>query len=345
MPAVAELDDTLLAARWARAVRMGDVPLIAACEVEAEDRGTTISAILAATNRQKYRDIAAQSAKNKAEGKSWDTGQRTLRVKPGEKGRKAGKKAYGRDSAESKGSADGARANRGDYVPARKKAGNKGGGQFTSPDDPEGTGGKGGSGKGSAGAKDKEAEKAARAEEKARKGLFNIAEDRREAEEAIERGEGYGKLISHLAKLTRAYREAVEFAKTDEEREKAQADLRVAEAEEADARAKAEQAKTAKTAEREAKSAADKAARTAESEAKAAQRKTEREAESAAKRAAREAEEAAEDAAARKALVDQYPQWEADVRDQYKNTNLSEAELEDLILRDRARRANAWNRK
>lgn len=107
--ALAELDGPLLAARWCRAVIASDVPLIAACEREADQRGTAMTALVAAT--KKTPPPPKQSALE-------ETLQRT-------KDRLAGKK---RPSGGTKPENQG----KGRF---RKKTG-PGGGQFTSADDP-----------------------------------------------------------------------------------------------------------------------------------------------------------------------------------------------------------------
>jgi len=122
--ALADLDDTLLAARWARAVISTDAPLIAACEREATYRGTTPRALIAATKKKepKGKDVAANHPGANA-GKSYQ--------------QIANQAKAARDAGDPLG------AKRGKTKPEnvgkgrfRKKSG-EGGGQFTSADDPE----------------------------------------------------------------------------------------------------------------------------------------------------------------------------------------------------------------
>ena len=123
---VAVLDGPLLAALWVRSILAGDAARVAACEVEAEQRGTTCRGLVAAAKKKDdeefshtdfgkksegahgQQDIVTQAQKNKREGKSWDTGQATYKNSKG-------------------------------YNPYRKKKGEKGGGQFTTKEAAETT--------------------------------------------------------------------------------------------------------------------------------------------------------------------------------------------------------------
>lgn len=344
---VEALDDTDLASAWARAVLAADAPLVAALEAEAADRGTTPQAAMVAAQREnRFSKTAEQTKKNIAEGNRWDTGQRTLKVKPGEKAKKKGAKTYGSDSDSAKGGKAGTKA-KGDYVPARKKMGKKGGGRFTTPDDPEGTGGKGGGGGGGGGGKKTDADKEAEKAEKDAKALHKIEQDRVDAEDKAAREGNFGPLVSWHERMERIRKDQVAFAKTDEERTAAQADLDEATRQLADARDRQAKHKADVQAGKDTETATKKAAREADTAAK----KTVREAESTAKKTAtqqaKDAAQAAQDAAKAaqteaqgRATQELYAQWEADLRTQYKDVpGVTEAELQDLIIRDRAKRA------
>ena len=63
-----------------------------------------------------------------------------------------------------------------------------------------------------------------------------------------------------------------------------------------------------------------------------------KEAKKAANKAKAETERAAKKSDENKKKAANYPQWEAELRAEYKDVGLSEAELQELILRDRVKR-------
>ena len=297
------LDDTMLAARWARAVLAGDASLVAACEIEAERRGVTCRGLVAATTKKK--------GETPARTQRYDSQGRVGKTPPSSSGKKG-------------------------FNPNRKKKGEKGGGQFTTSDDPAGSGGGGGGGS-------KDAEKAAREAEKTRENLWKIAEDERTAKKKAEEGD-YRPLQRFAEKMEAARRKARDLAQTDEEREQAEKDLADAQAYLDDVNDKAAKAKTAKESEKETKKATEKATREAESERKRVERKAETEAETARRKTERETAAEAARVAESAEIAKNYPVWEQTIRAQYKDLGLSEAELNELILQDRARRVRALPR-
>lgn len=291
------LDDTLLAARWARAVLAADVHAIAVCEAEAVRRGTTAAALVAATQSQQRQ-----------------SGQRKKGAPPPRTNRYAEPRK---------------RSGKG-YNPNRKKKGEKGGGQFTTAE-----------GGGSGGTSSKDAEKEAKAAQKARETMVDIAEQERSAKEKAEQDGNFGPLLRFAEKIQSARRKQVDLADSDEQRAQAEKDLEDATRYLEDVKSQAAKAKEAKEGAKASKTAADKAAREAETERK----KGERETESARKKTEREAAAERERVAAYEAIAANYPNWEAEVRRQYEGRDLSEAELAELVLRDRARRVKAIPRK
>ena len=290
------LDDTMLAARWARAVLVADARTAAICEVVAERRGTTIGALVAASQSQQRQ-----------------SGQRKKGQSPARSNRYAERRP---------------RSGKG-YNPNRKKKGEKGGGQFTTADDSAGSGGGGGGGKSA-----KDAEKAAKEAERNRENMWKIAEDERAAKQKAEEDGNYGPWLRFAEKMEAARRKARDLAETDEERAQAEQDLEAAAAYLDDVKGKAAKAKADKETAKETKKAGEKAEREAES----ARKKTEREAETERKRVERETARETARVAEYAAIAKNYPDWEAEVRKQYEGRDLSDAELNELILRDRARR-------
>ena len=377
---VAVLDGPLLAALWVRSVLAGDPVVVAACEMEAEQRGTTCRALVAASKKKddeefshtdfgkkskgpsSQEDIVTQAQKNKREGKKWDTGQATYK--------------------ESKG-----------YNPYRKKKGEKGGGQFTTkeaaqttnpdaardgaeleeddkriPDkspggaeiddfrdgmmiykdgtryDAQGWRNEKGealdaNGKvikkdsGKAGAKagqakveaarrkaEADAERARKKQEQEVSRAWDTAEARRAANDKAAKGD-YGSLLSIVERNERDARKKRDLGTgSDDEVAAAQKEL-------ADTKAAAEKAKTEK----------DAAAKT-ERETKSTAAKAERETKSEADRTAKQTAEYAK-------IAKNYAGWESELRARYADVGLSEAELADLVIRDRARRIRLLPRK
>ena len=164
----------------------------------------------------------------------------------------------------------------------------------------------------------KASEKAAKDQERTESREWDTAEKRRRADAAAKEG-NYASLISILDQNETAARKERDFAKTPEAREQAEKKIAAAQKELAVAKAGAEEAKKKREAEAIAKREADKKEREAE----------------------REKEQAAEYAE----IAKNYPAWEAELREKYTDVGLSEAELADLIIRDRARRVRLLPRK
>ena len=163
-----------------------------------------------------------------------------------------------------------------------------------------------------------DAERARKKQERDESNAWDTAEARRAANEKADKGD-YGALLSILERNEREARKQRDLhAHTDTPR--GNSEVEAAQKELADARAKAAEAKTAK----------DTAAKT-EREAKSTAAKTEREAKATADRTAKQTAEYAE-------IAKNYAGWESELRAKYTDVGLSEAELADLVIRDRARR-------
>jgi hypothetical protein len=314
---VMALPDALLASAWVRAVAIGDAARVAACESEAEERGTSCTAILAATQQKPSRyDATAEKVKQNVHKHNEQRAKTGKRVNTG----KGGKWDESKHERKGKGA---------------------GGGQFAK----KGTGG----GKGGASKADKEAEKAAKAAERAASKAWDDQEALRKAEERAKEG-NFGTLVALAERREAAARKDVDLAKDDDARNAAEARLTEETTRLAEVRERAAKAKADKEAAAEKKKADTKAER----EAKIAARKAESEAKAAASKAATENKKLADTAAKAKALADaeaaaalrrdealatlrqEYGTWEADVRAQH--PGLAEAQLNELILQDRMRR-------
>ena len=336
-------------------------PLVAAKAKKDDDEPTHIDPGKRSGGPRSYAEITAQSQKNIREGKSYDTGQATYKNSKGynpyrkKKGEKGGGQFTTKEGAQTtdpnvartpleeddpsipdkspKGAeiedfrdgmmiykdgtrydGEGWRDSKGRALDSKgnviKKTAGKGGGSGTS-------------------AVEREKEKAKKAAEKAKKDQerqesrdWDTAESRRKADAAAKEG-NYASLLSIVERNETAARKARDFAKSPEAREKAELEVARAQKELADVKAAATKAKADKE-------ITDKAER----EKKAEAAKKEREAE-------REKENAAEYAA----IAANYPAWEKELREKYAEVGLSEAEMADLIIRDRARRVRLLPRK
>lgn len=369
---VAELDGPLLAALWVRAVLAADPAVVARCESECERRGTTARALVGAAKKKKdddsgaiqtvgerragphnYQDIITQAQKNQREGKSWDTGQATYqtkgynpyRKKKGEKG--GGQFASKGDSAaettdpdaarpgaelqeddkripkKSPGGADiddfrdgmmiyedGTRFDGKGWRNAKGQALDANGNVVRKPKK-----GKGG------GTVDKAARDAETAKKQAARDAstaWDSAENRRKAEEAATKGD-YAALLSIATRTEREARKSRDLAEAGADRAALDKAVETAQADLARIRDDAEQANTAKETASKAKRETDAAARTTERETRATAEYAE--------------------------IAANYPTWEKELRDQYADVGLSETELAELVIRDRARRVRLLPRK
>jgi chemotaxis protein histidine kinase CheA len=300
--AVGELDDTLLAALWARAVIAADAVTVAQCELECEARKVTPRGLIAATGR--FDATVAQSQKNIAEGKSYDTGFKLPKYRPGEKTRKKLEKAA---KGKKKGSG------KGGYNPNRKKSG-PGGGQFTTADDAQ--------------AKQEKAQ--AQAESKA----WDEQEAVRKAQTKADEG-NYTSLVNLAEKREAAARKKVDLAKNDQDRQAAQAELEAAQANLADVNKKAADAKSKAEADKNTKRETAQSQR--EQDAAARRAATAKDAEDRKKVDAQA--KAAGDAARQAAIEKNYPAWEAEIRRTHPGAN--ETEINEMVLKDRAQRVRA----
>jgi hypothetical protein len=337
-------------------------PLVAAKAKKDDDEPTHIDPGKRSGGPRSYAEITAQSQKNIREGKSYDTGQATYKDSKGynpyrkKKGEKGGGQFTTKEGAQTtdpnvartpleeddpsipdkspKGAeiedfrdgmmiykdgtrydGEGWRDSKGRALDSKgnvikKTGGGKGGGSGTS-------------------AVEREKEKAKKAAEKAKKDQerqesrdWDTAESRRKADAAAKEG-NYASLLSIVERNETAARKARDFAKSPEAREKAELEVARAQKELADVKAAATKAKADKE-------ITDKADR----EKKAEAARKEREAE-------REKEQAAEYAE----IAANYPAWEKELREKYAEVGLSEAEMADLIIRDRARRVRLLPRK
>ena len=307
----------MLAARWARAVLTPDPHAVAVCEAVAVQRGTTIHALVAATKKspeeeQRRRD-KAEYAKNRFKT---TTEQSQKNIREG-KSYNTGQKKSG-------------------YNPYRKGKG-PGGGQFAS----EGEGGGGGGGKSKS---EREAEKAKKEAERVREQMWRLGEEERAAKQKAAEEGNYGPLLRFAEKMEAARRKQRDLAETDEERDAAEQAVTDAGAYLDDVKAKAAKAKADKESAAETKKATEKTARETEAEKKRVERKTASETETARKKLERETATEAERKAEYAAIAKNYPVWEGEIRKQYEGRDLSEAELAELVLRDRARRVRALPR-
>ncbi len=328
---VVALPDPLLAAAWVRGVASRNPTLVAACEQEALERGTSCTAI-----------IAAQQAQPKKPSRY---AKQVEEVKQRAASRRAGKPVKPKGD----GKWD-------ETKHSRKPGGGAGGGQFSS----KGSGGGGGGGGKTA--KDKEAEAAKKAASKA----WDDTEALRKAEDKAKAG-SYASLISLAERRESAARKAVDLAEDPTAKRDAQVAADEAATYLADVHDRADKAKADKDAAKEKKKADDKAERDkkiadakAEREKKSADAKTEREKTAATKKAtndqARAAQKVADETAKAEAqatakqavdqryaealavLREQYAGWEKDIRRQHADDGLTDAQMTELVLRDRIRR-------
>lgn len=363
---VAQLDGPLLAALWARAVLAADAATVIRCEAECVTRGVTPRALLAATKKKQepaktgdmsahYAELSANAQQRKAEGKKFSNskqakGYNPYRKKKGEKGggQFASKGDSGAERTDPDKPRDGAPMIQEDEVPATSPKGAKledfrgpppgmavyedgsiydGKGWRNSKGealDDSGNKKKKTSGAGAKGRskEERDAEAAKKKAERDASDAWDSTENRRKAEEAASKG-NYAPLVSIAERSERAARKRRDLATSEADRAKAERDVAAAEKDLADVRTAADKAKADKD-------VSDKAAR----EKKTVDAKTEREAASNAARTAEYTE-----------IAKNYPVWEAELRAKYTDTGLSDAEMRDLIIRDRARRVRALPRR
>lgn len=164
----------------------------------------------------------------------------------------------------------------------------------------------------------REQEAAAKKADTERSKAWDKAEARRQAEEDAAGGH-YNKLLGIAEANEREARKRRDLAKTPAERAQAEKDWQAAAADLKNIREDAETAANQNRAKAE-----------HDAERKAAERKAEAEAERLRAKAAKY-----------HAIAQNYPAWEKEVRQRYAGSDLSEAEIADLVLRDRARKVRA----
>ena len=370
----AELEGPLLAALWTRAVLAADADVIAACEAECSRRGGVTPTRLIANTRRPlvaaskkkdegvtvvgerragphgYQDIVSQSQKNIKEGKGYAEGQATY-----ETSTEKGKNPYRRGKGKGGGQFT-SKEHSGESTPAETTDPNKPRGKPLQEDDPsipkrspggakikdfrngmmiyeDGTrydaqGWRNAKGQAlddngnvikksksdtstSKTALDRAKEKArddrrdaAKEEREKESREWDLKEARRKADEAAGEGD-YGPLLSILEREETAARKARDLAKNPDAR-----------------------ARLAQRAERLGRELAQ-----TERRAEQAERREDREKGSSGGSSSDEDEQAR-----LRKIVAQYPKWEKELRARYEGVGLSEAEMKDLIIRDRAER-------
>jgi hypothetical protein len=338
---VVALPDPLLAAAWVRAVAARNPARIAVCEAEAAERGTSCTAILAATTKNKNSNPKKKKPEPPPPPPPPVPQSRSRYQGVVEQTKQARDK---RNTARSQGKGEGK-----GYNPYRSVDG-----KFSTADKAGkgGGGGKGGGagkakGGGKGGGKDKEAEAAKKAASKA----WDDAEALRKAEDKAKGGK-FATLISLAERRESAARKRVDLAEDATAKRDAQIAADEAAAFLADVKDRAAKSDMEKEAAKAKKAADAKAEREkkiadakAEREKKSAEAKAEREKASATKKAqAEEAKATAKQAVDQRyaealaVLREQYANWETEVRRQHKDDKLTDAQMTELILRDRVRR-------